>query len=157
GDSDAAATLARTVTDPLTPMRKHRRDLPGTLDEVVLRGLARSRRQRWQNLEELRLALLPFVAQTHAVGEIGWRSCCDLCDALLLVIPELVVQRLLRALSPEVISGPARVLLSVMVASVLCGLAYFAIPEAVWGYTPGKWLMSLRVRDAATDDRPSLW
>jgi hypothetical protein len=157
GDTDAAATLARTVTDPLTPMRRHRPDLPSTLDEVVLRGLARSRRQRWQNLEELRLALLPFVTETHAVGEVGWRISAYLCDVLLLIIPELLVQRLLRAWSPELIPGPGRTLLSVLASSVLCGLAYFAIPEALWGFTPGKWLMRLRVRDAATDDRPSLW
>src|SRR5262249_58012761 len=70
---DAAATLARTVTDPLTPMRAHRPELPRTLDEVVRRGLARPRSQRWQSLDELRRALLPFVPGPPSLGGLGWR------------------------------------------------------------------------------------
>jgi hypothetical protein len=156
-DSDAAATLARTVSDPLTPMRRHRPDLPSTLDDIVLRGLARSRRQRWQTLEELRLALLPFADEMHSVGEIGWRISAFLCDALLLIIPELLFHRGLRGWWREALPTPGGALLATTVIGIVCGLAYFAIPEALWGCTPGKLLMRLRVRDAATNDRPSMW
>jgi hypothetical protein len=42
------------------------------------------------------------------------------------------------------------------VVSLLCGLAYFGLPEWLFGCTPGKLLTRLRVRDARTADRPSL-
>jgi hypothetical protein len=157
-DSDAAATLARTVSDPLTPMRQLRPDLPATLDEVVQRGLARSRRQRWQSLEELRLALLPFVEPAHSVDEVGWRVSAYLCDAVLLVPVELVVQRLLRLLDLDGSGGgPSGRMLVALAISVVCGMLWFAVPETLWGCTPGKLLMRLRVRNVRTLDRPSAW
>src|SRR5262249_28330490 len=42
-DTDPAAALARTVSDPLQPMRTFKPGLPRTLDEVVMKGLARDR------------------------------------------------------------------------------------------------------------------
>jgi hypothetical protein len=156
-DNDAAATLARTVTEPLTPMRKHRPEVPGTLDDIVLRGLARSRRQRWQSLEELRLALVPFVAETHSVGEIGWRVSAYLCDLLLLIVAEILFHRGVRGWWTEVVPGPGSAILAALVTGFICGLIYFAIPETLWGCTPGKFLMRLRVRDATTNDLPSIW
>src|SRR5262249_22993370 len=83
-DNDPAATLARTVSDPLVSMRRRRPDLPRALDEIVLRGLARQPSRRWVSLEELRLALLPFVQTSHSLDEIGWRVGAYLFDAALL-------------------------------------------------------------------------
>jgi hypothetical protein len=157
-DSDPAATLARTVSDPLTPMRRHRPELPRALDEVVLRGLARSSRQRWHDLDELRQALLPFVERTHSFDEIGWRASACLCDLLLLLPIELGIQQALRGVGLDGSRrGPEAVLLVSLAISLLCGLAWFGLMEWRWGATPGKWLMSLRVRESASRDRPALW
>src|SRR5262249_21918197 len=153
-DDDPAAALARAVSDPPPSMRAFRKGVPRTLDEVVRRGLARSRRQRWQSLEDLRLALLPFVSCPSCTPEIGWRVSAYLVDLLALVPLELAVQKLLLALVPPAHWRLGPLLLSLLV-SLVCGLVYFALPEWLAGCSPGKFLMRLRVRDAATGDRPS--
>ncbi|HZY89400.1 MAG TPA: serine/threonine-protein kinase, partial [Gemmataceae bacterium] len=58
---DAAAVLARTVADPVPPLRARRPEVPAALERVVLRGLERDRQRRWRDLDELRAALLPFA------------------------------------------------------------------------------------------------
>jgi hypothetical protein len=155
---DPATALARALTDPLTPMRALRPELPRTLDEVVRRGLARSRSRRWQSLEELRLALLPFVPGPHTLGEVGWRCGAYVCDLLLLLPVELVGRQMLfAAVRPSGLTAEATVyLLSSLVVGLVCGLLYFAVPEALWGCSLGKYLTRLRVRTAANDDRPRL-
>src|SRR5262249_522647 len=136
-DGDPAATLARTVTDPPRPMRTFRPELPRALDEVVLRGLARSRRQRWHDLEELRQALLPFFETTPTLDEVGWRVSAYLCDLLLVLPAELAVNRLaLRAGLAG--SHPSGLLLLSLAVSVLVGLVYFGLAESLWGCTAGK-------------------
>ena len=149
---DPAATLARTLSDPLTPMRELRPDLPRTLDGVVLRGLARPRERRWQGLEGLRLALLPFVPGTHALGEIGWRFVAYLVDSFVVVLLEILM------LAPVKLSWPLSPLELVgaeFIASVFAFLVWFALPEKLWGCSLGKYLFRLRVRGARTDDRPT--
>jgi uncharacterized RDD family membrane protein YckC/tRNA A-37 threonylcarbamoyl transferase component Bud32 len=149
-DSDPAAALARTVSDPLVPMRQHRPNLPATLDEVVLKGLARLRHKRWQSLEELRLALLPFVEGSHSLAELGARSAAFVLDLLILVPLLVMIGVLLIALGVELYP------LGELSLTMLIMLLYFALPEFLVGCTPGKWLVRLRVRQAEGGDRPTL-
>ncbi len=151
---DPAATLARTMSDPLTPMCQLRPDLPRTLDEVVGRGLARPRDRRWPDLEALRLALLPFVPGPHAVGEIGWRFAAYLVDSFLLICVEFVLLLGLRLVSRE---GPSATgfTLAEPGLNLAVFLVWFALPEKLWGWSPGKYLFGLRVRGVSTDDRPT--
>ncbi|MFM7151638.1 MAG: protein kinase domain-containing protein [Gemmataceae bacterium] len=155
-DEDPAAALAKAVADPVPSMRKFRKSIPRTLDEVVLRGLARTRRSRWPNLEELRLALLPFIPGTHAVSEIGWRVVAYLIDVLVLLPMELSLQNLLDRFLPSNLLLSSHVSLS-LAFSFFCGFLYFALPEWFFGCSPGKFLTRLRVRETASADRPSLW
>ncbi len=154
---DAATALARALSDPLTPARAHRPEVPRTLDEVVRHGLARSRGRRWQSLEDLRLALLPFVPGTHSLGEVGWRCGAYLCDVLFLVPLHVAAHAALSA-TPTGLAGDAvgRRLASLGV-SLACVLLYFTLPEALWGCTPGKYVTRLRVRSVADEDRPGLF
>jgi uncharacterized RDD family membrane protein YckC len=155
---DAAATLARTMSDPLPPMRDHRPDLPRTLDEIMARALARQPDQRYQTLEELRLALLPFAPGNHAIGTVGWRICALLLDGLILwpldFIFMAVVLTFLGALIGRLSPLPAGLLAQFVGVGV--GLLYFALMEANLGWTPGKWFFRLRVCDADSLDRPRL-
>lgn len=157
-DADPAATLARTVSDPLTPMRYHRPDLPRAIDEIAERGLARSRAQRWRSLEELRLALLPFVSVSHSLDEVGWRACAYLFDLLMLIPIEFGLQHGLRLGGIDgLASGPRGHLMLALLISFVCGLGYFGFSEWFVGCTPGKLLMRLRVRESDTHDRPRWW
>src|SRR5262249_1537838 len=45
---DAAATLARIVSDPAPSARELRSEVPANLDEAILRGLERLRDDRWR-------------------------------------------------------------------------------------------------------------
>src|SRR5262249_28859735 len=114
-------------------------------DEVVARGLARDRARRWADLEDLRLALLPFVPGTQTLAAPGLRAGALVLDWMLGALTALTV-------------GLPQVLERLEVVGrllTLGGIAlYFAVLEAVWGATPGKWLLRLRVRDARSDDRP---
>ncbi len=155
-DEDAAAALARTVSDPAPSMRQYRKDVPKTLDEVVLKGLARSRKQRWQNLEELRLALVPFLDHDAVTADLGWRASAYLLDLLLLIPLVLGTTAVVRMFLPPLPRfGMGAELLTVGV-SFFCGLLYFALPEWRFGGSVGKLATRLRVRDAKTGDRPSL-
>jgi hypothetical protein len=156
-DADPAAALARTVSDPLRPMRSINPSLPRTLDEVVMKGLARDRSRRWSSLRELRLALLPFVEGPHSLGELAARSAAYLLDVLLMTLPLglLVhpwVSPMLEATLPA-----AAVPLGHLGLTLLLYLGTFAVAESVLGWTPGKWLLGLRVRESASGDRPSPW
>jgi len=157
---DAAATLARTMSDPLPPMRGHRPDLPATLDEIVAKALQRNRDQRYQSLEELRLALLPFVPGDHTVAEVGWRVGALLLDALILAPLDVVILLLILAAVGVGFDDPAgsadlTVGLLSQLGGLVLGLAYFGGLERTYGCTPGKWLCRLRVCDAETFDRPT--
>ena len=149
-DNDPAAALARTVSDPLIPMRTHRPELPITLDEVVLKGLARSRKQRWQSLEELRLALLPFVEGQHSLAQLGARSAAFVLDFLILTPLLLTISLGLFA------TGLRLEPLGELSLTLLVMMLYFGLPEAIFGCSAGKWLVRLRVRQAEGGDRPTL-
>ncbi|MFO0930973.1 MAG: protein kinase [Gemmataceae bacterium] len=154
-DLDPAAALARAVSDPVPPLRDFRAEIPRTLEEVVLRGLSRNRRQRWQGLEELRLALLPFLRGPECVATPGWRISAYLCDMLAVLPAELLLMWALIRLGVGGGRGLDHLVLSCLVGLGI-GLLYFAIPESVWGCSPGKWLMRLRVRETASADRPGV-
>ncbi len=165
-DGDAASTLARTVTEPAPSMRTLRPEIPRTLDEVVLRGLERSRKNRWQSLEDLRLALVPFVEPEQCYAGLGWRVCAYLIDVVgrtpLKLVASVAVAGVtepdwVRGLMTDSGAQNAATLVGSVLLSLLCGLLYFAVPEALWGWSPGKYLMGLRVREVATADRPRWW
>ncbi len=150
---DAAATLARTMSDPLTPLRSHNPALPQTLDEIVAKALQRNPDQRFQSLEELRLALLPFIPGDHSISEVGSRVGALLLDALILA--PLIV--LVLAGVDLVLGGPSDLMGGLLgqLATLVLGLLYFGGLESRYGCTPGKWVFRLRVHDANSFDRPT--
>ena len=180
-DDDPAATLARTMTDPLTPLRVLRPEIPTTLEEVVSKGLAATRDKRWESLEEFRLALVPFLPGNHAVPAIGVRFgawCLD--EAIFYPLTLLFLSFIHHG--PAWLAGftarwlpsyqvlidtsknlaafvaglaPLEKALLDLAACLLVGLAYFAFPESIWGCSPGKYLCRLRVRTYKTGDRPA--
>jgi eukaryotic-like serine/threonine-protein kinase len=153
-DTDAAAALARTLTDPPTPIRKLRNDVPTTLEVVVLRGLERLRERRWQNLEEFRLALLPFVRDQRSWSLFGWRIGAYLLDVCLIA----AVVTLLR-IGNEVLHAQGVVTAGLWEAAEMglfasLPVVYFFVTEWLFGGSPGKLLCHLRLRTALRNDRP---
>jgi eukaryotic-like serine/threonine-protein kinase len=81
---DAAATLARTVSEAPTPLRRLRPDVPAALDRIIHRGLERTAERRWRSLDDLHAALGRFVPATLSMGAMGHGpellssiSCCS--------------------------------------------------------------------------------
>jgi eukaryotic-like serine/threonine-protein kinase len=156
---DPAATLARIVSEAAPPMRSLRPDLPAALDKVVLRGLERDRAKRWRDLDEFRTALLPFVPGRLSIGGLGVRFGAFLIDYAVLMVPGFAVGWLIVAMtgggSPWDPQMRMDQLFQLLAGSLLGGL-YFGGCEALWGCTPGKRLLGLRVCKAKGGERPSV-
>lgn len=150
---DAASTLASVISDPLTPLRRWRPDLPATLEEVVKCGLARDRACRWRSLEDFRLALLPFIPGTSPGAELSSRFGAFLVDGLLL-FPLYLLFAMTLGWYLQTLGMVER--FQEFLNNLTSGLLYFVLPEYLWGCTFGKYLFRLRVRTVGRYDRPGL-
>ena len=157
---DAAATLARIVSEAAPPMRSLRPDLSATLDKVVLRGLERDQAKRWRDLDEFRAALLPFLPGRLSIGGLGVRFGAYLIDIAFLTIPGLLAVFLVVVLtgggSPWTPQLRVDRQLLQMLAGVVVWVLYFGGFESLWGCTPGKYFLGLRVCRAKGSERPGL-
>jgi hypothetical protein len=150
---DAAATLARIVSDPAPSLRGRRPDLPATLDQVVLRGLERDRQRRWRNLEDFRAALLPFAPGRLSIGGVGLRFGAYLLDALVLV-PLMLADWI--QMQYTAAPGNLTVFRAIESFYLLLLLLYYGVPEGLWGWTLGKRWLRLRVWKVDRCDPPGL-
>jgi hypothetical protein len=159
---DSLATLARIVSDDPPPMRGLRPELPRALDRAVLRGLERDRRKRYRNLDEFRKALLLFLPAQPSIGGMGLRFGAYLVDlgivfALCQVAAQVVAWGVLVPLYWAKLLAPLSPAAAMVVAGYLTGavvsFSYYGFLEGLWGWTPGKRLLRLRV-GTATGNRP---
>ena len=60
----AAAVLDMQQHHAAPDIREFRKDVPKPLAEAIARGLAKSRAERWQTADEMRLALSPYALST---------------------------------------------------------------------------------------------
>jgi uncharacterized RDD family membrane protein YckC len=150
--NDAAATLARIVSDPAPSLRGLRPELPRALDEIVLRGLERDRERRWPDLESFRRALLSLVPEPLTRSSMNLRLAAGFVDGHLLV--GLIVLASLGAVGTLGVPQPWQPVVSGALAVALC-FAYFLLSEGLAGCSPGKWLVRLRVASAGGTDPPT--
>jgi len=145
---DAAAALARIVSEPPAPMRKYRPDLPPALESAVLRGLERDRDRRWPDLDRFRRSLLPFVPGALGLSDIALRGMAFAADAALLVGVEWVLVLAFAASAADARQTfwwLGRHTPWLLGAQRLAFLAYFGATEGVWGASLGKRFIRLRV------------
>jgi uncharacterized RDD family membrane protein YckC len=157
---DAAATMARIVSDPAPSMEGKRPGLPARLDAAVRRGLERHRDRRWRNLDEFRNALLPFVPRTLPAASVGLRIGAFVLDC----VPFWLLGKIAGACVVLVMGlpRPERIrpfVTAVIITSLLIKLAmyvYFILGEGRWGRTIGKRLLHLRVVRGSGSTEPGL-
>ncbi len=138
---DASATMARIVTDPAPSARLARPEVPIGLDRAIRKGLERDRDRRFRDLEEFRLALLPFRPDAIRPAHLGLRVGAYLFD-------DGVTTALLVALTAEMVQpGPA------MAIDLGILWLYFSLCDGLWGGTPGKKLLRLQVAGMAGRER----
>jgi eukaryotic-like serine/threonine-protein kinase len=139
--SDPTATLARIVSDPFTPLRRIRPELPAALDRVVMRGLDRDRKRRWQDLESFKQALLSLKPSRLSIEGLAMRAAAFTIDAVLIWLVALAVFFLaIENLTPASLGN-------IVHQGLLLGLfiGYFAVLEKISGCTLGKGLFGLPV------------
>ncbi len=149
---DAMATMARIVSEAPPSMRTLRPDLPKALDDVVLRGLARERKNRWRNLEEFRRALLQLLPAEVSVGGLGLRFGAFLLDAFLLSLARELLLRVLGALLQFGTLLDALAILAMAGTQVV----YFGVLEGRFGWSLGKRALRLRVSSPTTQQPPGV-
>jgi hypothetical protein len=154
--ADAAATLARIVSDAAPAMRSLRPEISAALDKVVLRGLERERARRWRSLDTFREALVSFLPHRISIEGMGIRFGAYLIDYFFVWVPlsllpfgisswDYVGRDQLAGLRPGNVF-PVAVLL----------LLYFTVTEGLWGCSLGKWMLGLRVVREVGAERPGL-
>jgi uncharacterized RDD family membrane protein YckC len=151
--SDAAATLARIVSDRPPPLRSLRPELSPALDRVVRRGLERDLEVRWPDLESFKHALLSLTPKPLDAKGLVPRFAAYLIDEIVLGLGGVLPL----ALGATIVLGQLplwQLIFSLLLLSV--HFLYFAVFETFWGATPGKWLFGLRVGTVISTDPPSL-
>jgi hypothetical protein len=160
--SDAAATLARIVSEPAPPLRGLRPGIDPGLERVVLRGLERDRGRRWRDLGELREALRRCQPEQLSAGGLGLRFVAYLTDRLVLF---LLFAGLTFALGLffelpdfEEMTDPDNVGYPGVMELVgpLVAFAYYTLLEGLWGLSLGKLLLRLRVCRPGGSSPPGL-
>ena len=155
---DAAATLAKIVSEPPTPLRKHQPDLPAAIEAIILRGLDRDRDRRYQNLDRLRAALLPFVSVRLRLPDLAVRSSAFLVDAILILLANFTFILAVFSIQQRGFQNLGRVVSSfspwIFAAKPGLVLLYFALFEGLLGYSIGKRLTGLRVARATGEGGP---
>jgi serine/threonine protein kinase len=145
--SDAAATLARIVSEPLVPLRSLREEVPPDLERVIERAMDRRRDRRPRDLEELRAALIPFAPGRLPAARLSRRLAAFLIDVYackFLLIASLNLVLVLASRGRLGWSVDTNLRISVIL-DILIHLFSFGLLEAFTGASPGKWLMGLRL------------
>jgi uncharacterized RDD family membrane protein YckC len=156
---DAAATLARTVSEVAPPMRGVRPELDPALDAVVLRGLERDRGRRWRSLADFKAALAPLLPGPMPVATLGIRFVAYLLDSLILLLIYAILAVALGKVAVH--TGPAKFETTIgnppeQGLPLMGDVVYFVLLEGLWGASLGKRMLRLRVRRASTNARPGL-
>jgi hypothetical protein len=153
---DALAVIAQVVSDAPPPLRGLRPDVPAGLERVVLRGLERDRDRRPQTLEELRAALLPFSPERASAGTPGWRLAAHQLDGFLFTLlgTDLGLFALLALWDSEE-GEPGRKQALFLVWNALW-IGMFTLLEGLWGWSPAKLLLGLRVWTVSGSEPPGI-
>jgi uncharacterized RDD family membrane protein YckC len=154
---DAAATLARIVSDPPPPLRTFRPDIPPALERVIMKGLERNRDKRFRDLAEFQEALSAFLPARLSAAGLSFRAAAYILDVpiakiALFSLLELVILLLARKHNLD----PASALrLNVLLDALLFAFCFLLV-EPRTGASPAKWLFRLRVRQEDQSPAPAL-
>lgn len=151
------AVLAKAISEPPPSLRNKRPEVPKELDRAVLKGLERDRSRRWQSLEEFRDALVELLPSRLTPARPRSLIAAYVLDCFLfglgVQLPFEILRELLLPGSGVNIGDRVAFDLPLLFLSGL----YFALFEGVLGWTPGKWLLRLRVVRMGETGPPGLW
>ncbi len=150
--TDAAATLAKIVSDPIPSLRSIRSEIPAELDRIILKALDRNRERRWRDMAEFGDALLPFSPGRLQMGGVGMRIAAFVLDVnaskFVLIFTPTVAEYVLSG-GRVVRSMGDNLALSAGLDAVIFTISFLVL-EPLLGSSPAKWLLGLRVRGQGT-------
>lgn len=127
--------IARILSEAPAPISSHRIGGSKGLQRLVMRCLAKDKRQRFANYAALRAALIPFSSQGLEASSLAKRALAYVADWLTLFVLTLSHSSLTEGDPFDPPAWPA----------ILLYLLYFSLFEGKWGRSPGKFLAGLRV------------
>jgi hypothetical protein len=149
------AMLMRGAAEDLEPLPPA---TPAGLQAVLHRCLARDPDARFQDYEGLREALREFQPVPHAHAPLARRMVAGAFDFVVLMLLDIPVAMLANLVLGHAAGASSQAPLDLavsMAASVALAVAYFAVPEARFGSSAGKWLLRLRVEGARAGQPPT--
>ncbi len=159
GGNNVGEVLARILSEPPPRLRSIRPAISRELERVVLRGMERDPEKRFRDLDSFRAALVPFSSQAAAAASIPRRLTAWALDWALLFCVAAVGGALMQTSHGMFSADPARPWLAIplgaQLALALIPIVYFAVMEALFSATVGKWMVGLRI--AAVGPGPALW
>lgn len=137
------AAMARVMTEEPPPLRMKCPGVSESLEKIVMRGLDRDRERRWKSLDDLRDALVDQLPHRQTPARPRMMIGAYVLDRTLLnflTVPAEVVRQLVMREQHVKVE-----LFEIRWAAWLVMVAYFAVGDGIFGATPGKWLLGLRV------------
>ena len=151
----ATAALARAISEDPTSIREKKPDLSRGLEQIVMKGLERSRDRRWHSLEDLREALVNHLPSRRHPARPRALIAAYILDRTLISIFAIIIE-VLRQQS----SGNINIQIGPVESGLISGLlllTYFSVLEGLFGATVGKWLLGLRVSRIGRTGPPGLF
>lgn len=142
--------IAKIVSEDPVSLRKINPQVPVLLERIVMRGLSRDRKIRFQTVRELKQALEPFVRGRHAIAAWGRRFAAFCIDG--------AINGLLGAIAVQFlpIEDPNAVLpWSVYFSLLMPIFIYHLIFEGIGFASVGKLALRLQIADRVTGERPN--
>ncbi len=146
------SVIAKIVSEDPQPIRDLNPSVPILLERIIMKGLQRDRKLRYQSIAELRLAVEPFVSGRQSIAAWGRRFAAYGLDSTITgAFGAIAVQFL-------TVSRESPILPFWMYACVLLPImAYHFAFEGIGNATLGKRLLRLQVVSQNTGEKPSRW
>ena len=151
---DAMSVTAQIVSDQPLPPRQLQPEIPHDLDKTIMRCLEKEPSKRFETLEQLRTAILPFASHGTSLTNFGRRLAAFMTDYLMVNLLPLILFVLVGIfwVSKEEINNldflattVPRFLAGFAITKWLLLILYFTVMEGCTGRTVGKRLMGLTV------------
>lgn len=148
------AALAKAISEDAPPLHEKIAGISRGLEQVVMKGLERDRDHRWHSLEDLREALINLLPSRRSPARPRNLIGAYILDRIVLtfvIVPFEVSYQWTTGKND--LSIELTEMRGIAVA-VLC--LYFTFFEGVFGSTPGKWLLGLRVSQIGQTVAPGI-
>ena len=162
---ESAAVIAQIVSDEAPLLSNVAEEIPADLDQVVSRTLEKDPDKRFQDLGQLKLALLPFATGGSSLADVGRRLAAYMIDQVSAQVVLAILGGLFGAVgSMWALSAGAGGDINLSIGSDNTGaqqmktitlwnfafngvaiFGFFVLCEARSGQTPGKRMMRVRV------------